>query len=107
MQLQDDLTMKELHVIKLGMPVDNLSIDRNGDIYAAGFPKILKVIDAFRKPYEAKPPSTIWRIRKVGVGLDYEVRKVLEDREASTVRGSTIAVHDVQTGRLFVGGMVS
>lgn len=107
MQLQDDLSMSELHVIKLGMPVDNLSIDRNGDIFAAGFPKLLKVLDAFKKPYETRSPSTIWRIRRVGLGLDYEVVKILEDREAKILRGLTIAVHDVKTGRLFLGGNVS
>ena len=107
MQLQDGLTMKELHIIKLGMPVDNLSIDGNGDIYAAGFPKILKVLEAFKKPYETRSPSTIWRIRRVGLGLDYEVRRILEDKEATIVRGLTVAVHDVKTGRLFLGGNVS
>lgn len=107
MQLQDGLTMKELHVIKLGMPVDNLSIDRNGDIYAAGIPKLLKVLDAFKKPYETRSPSTIWRLRRLGLGLDYEVGKILEDREARIMRGLTVAVHDVKTGRLFLGGNVS
>ena len=46
-----DLSLKEVHTIHVGMPVDNLSVDQSGDIYAAAFPKILDVVKAFKNAY--------------------------------------------------------
>ena len=105
MELQPDLTLKEIDVIHLGMPVDNLSINKNGDIYAAAFPKALKFVETSKDPYHRDAPSTIWRIRKKGGGKGYEAMKVLEDREAKIMGGATVARHDVKTGRLFIGGI--
>ena len=105
MRLEGDLTLREVHVIRLNMPIDNLSVDQNGDIYAAAFPKILKVVRAFKNPYGKGFPSTIWRIRRLGPGMDYEVKKVLEDGAAKIIQGATVTRHDTKTGRLFLGGM--
>ena len=105
MELQSDLMLKEIDVIHVGMPVDNLSVDRNGDIYAAAFPKILTLLDSFKDPHHVDSPSTIWRIRKVG--SRYEVTKTLEDREAKTMGGATVARHDAKSGMLFIGGTYS
>jgi hypothetical protein len=102
MELQTDLSLKEVAVIRTGMAVDNLSTDRNGDIYAAAFPKGLKMLASLKDPYKLNSPSTIFRIRKTEDG--YEVKKVLEDMEGRLVGGATVARHDVKTGRLFMGG---
>ena len=102
MELQSDLMLKEVDVIHVGMPIDNLSVDRNGDIYAAAFPKILRLLDSFKDPHHVDSPSTIWRIHKAG--LSYEVKKMLEDREAKTMGGATVARHDAKSGMLFIGG---
>ena len=58
----------------------------------------------------------IERVKKTGQGsgrkslfshdLDYVVEKVMED-DGSVLPGSTIAVHDVETGRYFLGGAMS
>ena len=104
MQLGPDLSLREVHAIHLGMPVDNLSVDQTGDIYAAAFPKILEVVKAFKNPYGKGFPSTIWRIRRVSPGLKYEVKKILEDGEAKIIEGATVVRHDTKTGRLFIGG---
>lgn len=115
-------TLHVLHTIHLGMPVDNMSVDSNGDIWAAAFPKILDVLFAFRNPREKGFPSTIWRIRRVDSGsvldisdivsrsfddLKYETTKILEERDVDVIRGATVARHDVKTGRLFLGGECS
>ena len=103
MKLLPDLTMKKVDVIRVGMPVDNLSVDKDGDIYAAAFPDPLTLLKSLDDPYNLDAPSTIWRIRKIG--SKYEIHKVIEDKEAKTMGGATIARHDVKTGRLFIGGM--
>lgn len=103
MKLRPDLTLEDVDVIHLGMPVDNLSVDKTGDIYAAGIPKTLQVLKAFKKPYEIGSPSTIWRIHKSG--SSYQVQKISEDREAKLIAGATIARHDARTGRFFIGGI--
>ena len=102
MKLQEDLTLKQVDTVHTGMPIDNLSLDKNGDIYAAAFPKALKFIKSLSAPYDIDSPSTIWRIRRVG--NKHEVTKVLEDKEAKILGGATVARHDVKTGRLFMGG---
>lgn len=106
MKLQPDITLKEIDVIHLGMPVDNLSLDKSsGDIYAAAFPKMTIMLKTFGKPYELDSPTTIWRIRKSVSG--YRTTKVLEDKEVKAVGGATVAAHDSKTGRLFIGGKFS
>lgn len=105
-------TLTEVDTIHLGMPVDNLSVDlRSGDLYAAAFPDVLKLLKSFKDPYHVDSPTTVWRIRKrsgekagSGSGSAYEVKKILEDKEAKVVGGATIARHDSKTGRLFIGG---
>ena len=103
MELLPDLAMKEVDVIRLGMPIDNLSVDKRGDIYAVAFPDSLKLLRSLDDPYNLDAPSTIWRIRKMG--SSYNIHKVLEDKEAKIMGSATVARHDVKTGRLFIGGM--
>lgn len=105
MKLRPDLMLEEVDTIRLGMPIDNLSVDENGDIYAAAFPRVLKIMEVYQKPYETSSPSTIWRIRKSG--SSYQIQKILEDKEGKLVSGATVAIHDARTGRLFIGGIIS
>jgi len=93
------------------MPLDNISPDANGDMYVAGFPDLYQSSKGFDDPYNGISPVTIWRIRKtVDVGktgvrsVDYRVEKVIEDKDAKVLSGSTTVRHDVKTGRLFVSG---
>ncbi len=91
------------------MAVDNLSIDSNGDVFAACFPKVLKLVQGVKNGGEAIP-STIFRIkRKDGQnGVDeWQVDKVLEDIEGKVLPGATIAVHDVKTDSFWLGGFAS
>ena len=103
MRMQPNRQLVDVDFIDVGMPIDNLSVDVNGDIYAAGFPNIRLLLKSFADPYNIQSPSTLWRIRKSVSG--YEVKKILEDKEKTIMSGATIVQHDAKTGRLFVGGM--
>jgi hypothetical protein len=54
-------------------------------------------------------PSTVYRIRNLGDSRAprFDVRKVLEDGAGIVLPGSTAVVHDVKTGKLFMGGVGS
>ena len=107
--------LTKVDTVKITYPLDNLNLDANGDLWVPGLPKLHQTLATFNDPMgAADPPSTIFRIRKrralPGPGDDeggYEVEKVLEDSEGAVLPGATVAVHDVKTGRLFVGGVVS
>jgi hypothetical protein len=107
--LQHDNTLKLEHNIRTGIPLDNISPDANGDIYAAAFPIMMKTFKGLADPYGETSPSTVIRIRKtVANELDgearYVVEKIIEDREGEIISGATTVRHDVKTGRLFIGG---
>ena len=95
-------SLTEVATVELGLPVDNGAVDRNGDIYVAGFPKALKMLQSANDPWNANPPSTVVRVSKEGG--QYKVEKVLEDGEGKVVAGATVARHDATTGRIFLGG---
>lgn len=94
--------------------MDNLSVDSKGDIYVAAFPKVLALMQAIDGPAKPKGrrveiPSTVFRVRRVGGegGEGYVVEKVLEDVEGQVLPGSTVVLHDVKTGSLWMGGVAS
>ncbi|KAI2475439.1 hypothetical protein Ptr902_13125 [Pyrenophora tritici-repentis] len=100
------LTLVE--TVNVGMPLDNISPDANGDMYAAGFPNLIQSGKGFDDPYGEISPVTIWRVRKRGVEGEgrHKVEKVIEDNEGKVLSGSTTVRHDVKTGRLFVSAAV-
>jgi hypothetical protein len=106
--LQSDKSLRLVDTIHVGMPLDNISPDANGDIYATGFPNLYQSWKGLGDPYNENSPVTIWRIRKtVDVRkrkIDYRVEKVIEDREGKVLSGSATVRHDVKTGRLFISG---
>lgn len=117
--LTENHLLNPVTTISAPFPIDNLSVDKNGDIYAASFPKLHMMIKHQAKPFELTSPSTVVRIRRAGKGYEgkgrqghlgmegekgeYLVEEVLED-DGAIVNGATIAVHDVETGRIFIGG---
>lgn len=105
-KLQPDLILKEVNIRRVGMPVDNLSVDRNGDIWAAAISKPLDVGSALADTYNFAFRSTIWRIRNLEPDLGYEVKKMLEAKEAKILGGATTAEHDVDIGRLYISGVL-
>ena len=97
------------------MPIDNLSKDKKGDIYGAGFPNAMAFVKTAGNPWKYSSPTTVWRLRK---GVDekgaagedvrgqegYVMEKVVEDKTGKLLGGATVAVHDAKTGRIFTGG---
>lgn len=107
--------LTELGTIALGMPIDNLSIDSEGDIFAVGFPDIMALMRSLENP-EVVVASTVFRVvREDGEngeegedgGKPYEVSKVLEDIGGKTLPASTVAVHDVVRDMYWPGGVSS
>lgn len=110
--LQPNQTLSLLHTIHVGMPLDNISPDARGDLWVPGFPDARKTLKSMADPYKHISPATVFRIRKVESAgqegeLEYEVKKMIEDKEAEVINGATAVVHDVKSGRLFLGAVAS
>jgi arylesterase/paraoxonase len=117
--LGEDHMLKHVNRIMVGLPLDNLSVDKNGDIFAAAFPQIYKWMKSSKDPFALAPPTAVMKITR-GKGYegsgrkghleheeaDYYVEKVFED-DGSVLPCSSVAVHDTETGRFFLGGPVS
>jgi hypothetical protein len=106
--LQPNQTLTQLHTIRVGMPMDNITPDANGDLWVPGFPDARQTFKGLANPYDEISPATVFKISKLkseGIDgkLEYEVKKVLEDKESKVINGATTVVHDVKTGRLFLG----
>jgi len=112
--LGKDHILTKLDSVKAPYGIDNLSVDKNGDIYAACFPQIYKLAGHFKNPFELTAPASIYRIKKVGAvakgveeyGKGYQVDLVMED-DGTVLPVATVAVHDAETGRVFLGGVMS
>ncbi|KAG4440936.1 hypothetical protein IFR05_003565 [Cadophora sp. M221] len=118
--LTADHNLQQVNTIQTGLPLDNLSVDKNGDIFAAAIPQLYKWIRSSKAPFDVNAPSSVLKIRRINKkggqasgrkslfshDLDYEVEKIIED-DGTVLPGSTIAVHDVETGRFFLGGAMS
>lgn len=102
--------LRLVDTIHTGYPLDNISPDARGDLYVAAFPNILNAIKSMADPFnlDLGAPATVLRIRKTvdmeRKKVDYRVEKVLEDRDAKVLSGSTTVRHDVKTGNLWIGG---
>jgi hypothetical protein len=118
--LDEHHKLTQVDSIKVPLPMDNLSFDANGDLIVAAFPRLYKWTESSYKPFDVKVPSAVLRVRRRGgigrkgkrgggresVKGEWEIMKLMED-DGSTLPGATIAAHDVQTGRIFLGGAVS
>ncbi|KAJ4140623.1 hypothetical protein NW765_015900 [Fusarium oxysporum] len=91
--------------VNLGYGVDNASVDENGDIWIAAFPIGVEIFKAYDDPYNAHPPSTVLRVRKVKG--EYVVEKIVEDAKGEVLPAATTVVHDAKTGRLFLSSVIS
>ncbi|KAF7563919.1 hypothetical protein G7046_g182 [Stylonectria norvegica] len=100
-----DNSLEKVDVIPLGYSVDNVSVDRNGDLYAAVFPRGIDIFKAYDDPYNARPPTAALQIKKVDGR--YVVKKIIEDGLGEALPAATTVVHDVKTGRLFFSSVIS
>ncbi|KAF1968561.1 calcium-dependent phosphotriesterase [Bimuria novae-zelandiae CBS 107.79] len=94
-----------LDTIHVGMGLDNIALDLDGDLWAAGFADGIKLMKWMEDPVGERVPSTVWRVRKKhGDVSGYQVDKVIEDSKARILNAVTTIRHDTKTGRLFMGG---
>lgn len=105
-------SIERVHHIELDYPIDNLSEDANGDIFAASMPKGIEALAAFNDPLNSPTaPATAWRVRRVNREVkdkyEYELIKVIEDAAGEKLPGMTTVIHDASTGRLFMSGKIT
>lgn len=95
----------EVKTIPLNVPLDNLSVDRDGNIVAAAIPHSVGFMQAADDPYNRVAAAGVLMVTNTDShGNNYEVIKVIEDRDAKYLPTTTVAVHDAQTHRLFLAG---
>ncbi|KAH7131629.1 hypothetical protein B0J13DRAFT_107461 [Dactylonectria estremocensis] len=97
--------LEKVDEVSVGYGIDNLSIDKNGDMYIAAFPVGVEIFKAYKDPYNARPPSVALRMRKREGG--YVVEKIIEDAFGEALPVATTVIHDAKTGRLFFSSVIS
>jgi arylesterase / paraoxonase len=115
LSLDEHQDLTEIGSFKMPMPVDNLSVDKHGHMLAAGFPQIYKLLRHSKGPFGYQAPSAIYVLqRQERTGLaatagnewhegSIMVTKIMED-DGAVLSGFSIAVHDAETGQVFLGG---
>ncbi|CAD6446430.1 a2e50a8b-2e38-4eac-8cdc-076ed41a2a1f [Sclerotinia trifoliorum] len=107
--LEAEQRLRKVDTIHVPFPINNINVDKNGDIYAATVPVLHKAIKYFQN-IDANIPSAMFRIIKLGSmgegeGWGWNVVKMMED-DGNTLPATTVAVHDSQTGKMFLGGVL-
>ncbi|KAJ8084857.1 hypothetical protein PM082_003634 [Marasmius tenuissimus] len=107
---QEDNSIVLMDVIPCEAPLDNIAVDSDGVVWAAGFPNGYAIINQMKNP-SARSPSGAW---KFGIntgpssfyGEKFKVEKAFEDN-GEVASGSTSVVHDAQRGLVFFHGIVA
>ncbi|KAJ6108635.1 hypothetical protein N7523_009958 [Penicillium sp. IBT 18751x] len=108
-----DGQLLKIDEIRTGYPLDNLSLDADGNLIAAAFPDSIAFMKAMSDPYNVNVPATVLVVNNIARqieergGKNSEVFKMVEDRDAKSLPSSTVAVHDVKSRRLFLAGIIS
>ncbi|KAJ5101828.1 hypothetical protein NUU61_004050 [Penicillium alfredii] len=102
----------QIDEIPLGMPIDNLSFDAQGNLIVAGLPDIMRFRKSAKDPYTLSGPGAVLMVHQLNTHPPeqregYKVSKMVEDREGKRLPGTTVATHDVESHRLFLGGVFS
>ncbi|KAK6079508.1 hypothetical protein SCUP234_05677 [Seiridium cupressi] len=105
-QPQPNGDLVKVDSIDTGYSLDNLSVDQDGNIFAAAIPDGIKFLAANLDPYKKNAPATALKVTKKSEG-GFEVTKVLEDGLTEVLPGTTSVVHDAKTGRVFFSGVFS
>ncbi|KAG9241388.1 hypothetical protein BJ878DRAFT_520957 [Calycina marina] len=105
---QQPPTLEDVETIKVPFGMDNLSVDKDGNIFAAAFPKLHQLVRHFDDPTNNKASTTVFKVtpNSIGNGDSYEVVTVMEDN-GDILPAATVAIHDAKTGRVFLGGVGS
>ncbi|KAJ5177814.1 uncharacterized protein N7500_000513 [Penicillium coprophilum] len=103
----------QVDTIYTNYPIDNLSLDADGNLLAAAFPNSIAFVKSMEDPYRVVAPATVLAVNGISTqletrgGKDSEVLKLVEDRDAKWLPSSTVVVQDVESHRLFLGGVLS
>ncbi|KAJ3934717.1 MAG: hypothetical protein NXY57DRAFT_629154 [Lentinula lateritia] len=107
---QDDDSLLFLEGVHCDTPIDNLSIDEEGTVFAAGMPKSLDLWEHTKNSSHLAPVCAWTFSKNTGQGSfygeKYKVQKIFED-DGSIASGATTVVHDAERGRLFMHGVFS
>jgi SMP-30/Gluconolactonase/LRE-like region len=102
-------SLNQVDAIPLGYPIDNLAIDAEGSLIAAAIPDVLRFVKASEDPYNLVAPATVLSVNGVVGQLEsgakqYEVAKVVEDKDGTALPSITVTLHDAKSQRLFLAG---
>lgn len=86
-----------------GYSLDNLSVDRDGDIYGAAITDSVKFFGAHLDPYNKDAPTAALKVVKKADG-EYVITKAIEDGKGEVLPAATTILHDATTGRIFASG---
>ncbi|EJD52745.1 calcium-dependent phosphotriesterase [Auricularia subglabra TFB-10046 SS5] len=110
-QADDTLILNDMIPIG-GGGLDNLSVDKDGAVYVAEYPKVFSTnLQYLADPFHKKAPSAVLRIslnedESSYFGQKYNVEKIFED-DGKLASGITTAVFDKERNRLFMHGVAS
>ncbi|KAF2462512.1 serum paraoxonase/arylesteras-like protein [Lindgomyces ingoldianus] len=98
-ELQEGGQYKQVHVIKMGMPIEHLTVDSKGDFWAVGRSKY--------DPTGRSSSSSIFKIEKFEERwpIRYVTTKILEDRDRKAINGASVVRYDARQKRLYLGGV--
>ncbi|KAH9941020.1 hypothetical protein B0H21DRAFT_824600 [Amylocystis lapponica] len=102
---QADNTLNATGETVIGIALDNVSVDSEGAAWVAAFPKALALQDR-AKDVSVLAPSAAFRVSSVhgagaASGRTLQVEKMFED-DGALVTASTVSVHDVRRGLLYL-----
>ena len=122
--LTEHKTLQKLDTLQTPYPIDNMSVDKNGDIVAASFPQVYKWVQNLNDQ-SVQVPAAVLRIRRRGDDFEHMIREgsregkefgkseegylvemVVEDN-GTILSAVTVAVHDAEKGKLYLGGITS
>ncbi|KAF9527376.1 hypothetical protein CPB83DRAFT_403804 [Crepidotus variabilis] len=109
---QMDHTLVMTDVISIDRGIDNLSVDSEGHVWAASFPKALKLFFTYLNDPTIPAPSSVHRFsintnpKEIPYGIKYKADKVFED-EGPVASGATSAAYDTERKLLFISGLAS
>ncbi|KAG4034208.1 hypothetical protein MFRU_003g01810 [Monilinia fructicola] len=122
--LTEENTLLKLDTLQAPYPIDNMSVDENGDIVAASFPQAYKWAQSL-DDQSIKVPAAVVRIRRKGNDFDrlnrgqakekkglgksekgYFVETVVED-DGGILSAVTTVVHDARKGKFYLGGITA
>ncbi|KAJ7703303.1 hypothetical protein B0H17DRAFT_1194495 [Mycena rosella] len=107
LERQSDNALLKTHSIVIDRNLDNLSIDVDGVVWAAGIPSTVAILKHIADPSLRSPSSAHSVARNTGSGSFYGEKFLVFEDDGTLASGTTSVVHDAQRKRLFLHGIAS